>query len=218
MTRGMWGLVAAAVALAPEVAIAQAPPKEAIDITSEQIQQINKLPGTDRQIRVIDMGTYNLAIGIIHRGATGGAARGAAARGGAQGARAGGARGNAPAPERCGVSSGTPAGASGIAHDDTTETYYIVSGTGTLVTGGEIMNGARSGPDSEVTKILNGPSCSGQIVGNAVKRVVKTGDVIVIPAGVPHGWTEIADHVDYLSVRPDQKKVLPSGYVNPELK
>jgi quercetin dioxygenase-like cupin family protein len=80
------------------------------------------------------------------------------------------------------------------------------------------MNGTRSGPDSEVTTTLNGPSCSGQIVGNAVTRVVKTGDVIVIPAAVPHGWTNIADHVDYLSVRPDQTKVLPSGYVNPALK
>ncbi len=220
MKKGIFGLMAAALAFAPALAIAQAPPKAAIDITAEQIQEINKLPGTDRQIRVIDMGTYNLAIGIIHRGATGGA-RGAAARGGApaaRGAAAGAARGNAPAGARCGVSSGTPSGASGIAHDSTTETYYVVSGTGTLVTGGEILNGTRSAADSVVTTTLNGPSCSGQIVGNAVSRVVKTGDVIVIPAGVPHGWTNIADHVDYLSVRPDQTKVLPSGYVNPELK
>jgi quercetin dioxygenase-like cupin family protein len=225
----MLGVAAAVLAFAPAVAIAQAPPKEATYITSEQIQDINKLPGTDRQIRVIDMGSYNLAVGIIHRGPTGGA-RGAAAGGGRGGAAAGraagaagrggaqAARGNAPAPERCGVSSGTAAGASGIAHDATTEAYYIVSGSGTLVTGGEIMNGTRSAPDSTVTTTLNGPSCSGQIVGNAVKKMVKTGDVIIIPAGVPHGWTDIADHVDYLSVRPDLTKVLPSGYVNPDLK
>jgi mannose-6-phosphate isomerase-like protein (cupin superfamily) len=216
MTRGIVGGAALALALAPASLMAQGPPKAAIDITAEQIQEINKLPGTDRQIRVVDMGTYNLAVGIIHRGPTGGARAGGGGAGRA--GAAGRGRGNAPAPERCGVSSGTPAGASGIAHDDTTETYYIVSGSGTLVTGGEIMNGTRSGPDSTVTKILNGPSCSGQIVGNAVKRVVKTGDVIIIPAGVPHGWTSIADHVDYLSVRPDMHKVLPSGYVNPDLK
>ena len=35
-----------------------------------------------------------------------------------------------------------------------------------------------------------------------VKKVVKTGDIIIIPAGVPHGWTDITDHVDYLSFRP----------------
>ncbi len=212
MTRGIVGAAAAAIAIASAGLIAQAPPKAATYITSEQIQAIDKLPGVDRQIRVIDMGSYNLAVGIIHRGPTARpAARSGAARGNA-------GRANMPAAEPCGVKSGTPVGAGGIAHDDTTETYYIVSGTGTLVTGGEIMNGRRSAPDSEVTKILNGPSCSGQIVGDAVKRVVKTGDVIVIPAGVPHGWANIADHVDYLSVRPDLKKVLPSGYVNPALK
>ena len=45
-------------------------------------------------------------------------------------------------------------------HLHQTETYYIVSGSGTLVTGGEIMNGNASAPDGNVTQVLNGPSCS----------------------------------------------------------
>ena len=88
-------------------------------------------------------------------------------------------------------------------------------GTGTLVTGGRIANGRRSAPERAVTTTLNGPSYSGTIVGDFVRRTVKTGDVIIVPAGVPHGWTDIADHVDYLSVRPDLDKVLPAGYVHP---
>ena len=80
-----------------------------------------------------------------------------------------------------------------IAHDQQTEGYLIVSGGGTLVTGGKIVNGRKSAPESEVTKVLNGPSCSGTTVGaDIVKKVVKTGDIIIIPAGVPHGWTDIA--------------------------
>jgi hypothetical protein len=107
----------------------------------------------------------------------------------------------------------------GISHDHQTETYIIVSGGGTLVTGGRVVNGRKSGPDSDVTKVLNGPSCSGAIAGpDVVKHVVKTGDVIIIPAGVPHGWTDITDHVDYLSVRPDPDRVLPAGYINPLMK
>ena len=95
----------------------------------------------------------------------------------------------------------------------------MIAGSGTLVTGGQIMNGMRSGPDSEVTKILNGPSCSGQIVGNYVARKVTVGDISVIPAGVAHGWSDIpASGVTYLSVRPDPKKVLEHGYVNPAIK
>jgi uncharacterized RmlC-like cupin family protein len=67
--------------------------------------------------------------------------------------------------------------------------------------------------------VLNGPRCSGIIAGNdVVKRVVKTGDIVIIPANVPHGWTNISDHVDYLRVRPDPDRVLPSGYVNPIIK
>jgi len=99
------------------------------------------------------------------------------------------------------------------------ETYVIISGGGTLVTGGHIVNGRRSAPDSEVTRVLNGPSCSGIIAGpDLVRKPVKTGDVIIIPAGVPHGWSDIPDHVDYLSVRPDPDRVLPKDYVNPVLR
>jgi quercetin dioxygenase-like cupin family protein len=87
-----------------------------------------------------------------------------------------------------------------------------------MVTGGHIINGRTSGPDSEVTTTLNGPSCSGLIGGNdVVKRQVKQGDIVIIPAGVPHGWSDIPDHVDYLSFRPSDH-ILTAGYVNPAIK
>lgn len=190
-------------------------------ITKEQVDAVNATQGTDRTLEVFDLGKTAMSIGIIHRGPTGGAARGAAA-GAARGAAGGGAgRANAAPQVPCGDKMATvPADATpgAIAHDQTTETYIIVSGGGTLVTGGKIVNGNRSAPDSEVTKVLNGPSCSGPTIGNVVKKVVKTGDIIVIPAGVPHGWTDITDHVDYLSVRPDPDKVLEHGYIHPAMK
>lgn len=91
-----------------------------------------------------------------------------------------------------------------------------ISGGGTLVTGGEIMNGRRGAPDSRGTLVLNGPSCSGNIVGDVQSKDVKGGDIIIIPAGVPHGWSNIPDHVDYLSVRPDPDRVI-ADYVHPEI-
>jgi mannose-6-phosphate isomerase-like protein (cupin superfamily) len=217
--------------LAPAVMLAQGmASKGATYITDEEVKQVNALPGVDRTIRVVDIGPENFAVGIIHRGATGAAARGAAAGGGAArgagaaggaGAAAGAGRGAAAAAEPCGeqstapVTGGTPGA---IAHDQQTEGYLIVSGTGTLVTGGKIVNGRKSPPESEVTKVLNGPSCSGTTVGaDVVKKVVKTGDIIIIPAGVPHGWSDIPEHVDYLSFRPSAR-VLEAGYVNPALK
>ena len=79
------------------------------------------------------------------------------------------------------------------------------------------MNGRTFGPESAVTPTLNGPSCSGAIVGDVQIRDVVVGDIIIIPAGVPHGWLSVPRHVDYLSVRPDPDRVLPSDYVNPAI-
>jgi mannose-6-phosphate isomerase-like protein (cupin superfamily) len=200
-----------------------AQPKAAIDITKAQIDEVlkqgalRKPPSVDNTLRVIDMGGYALSVAVVHRGPTGQPAGGAG-----RGAGAGRAQQAAANVEHCGLAS-APAGAQQgppgmIEHDDTVETYIVISGSGTLVTGGEILNGTRSGPDSEVTKILNGPSCSGRVVGDFVSRKLNVGDISVIPAGVPHGWTGITEEVTYLSVRPDPKKVLEHGYVNPFLK
>ncbi len=200
--------------LAPAVILAQSgmKPTAATYITDEEVKTVNALPGVDRQIKVVDIGNENYAVGIVHRGATG-AARGAAP------ASAG--RATPPPAEPCGTPSTEPAPAGtagGISHDQQTEGYMIVSGGGTMITGGHIVNGRKSGPTNEVTTTLNGPSCSGMIAGaDAVRKVVKTGDIVIIPAGVPHGWAEITDHVDYLSFRPSAR-VLEAGYVNPALK
>jgi hypothetical protein len=106
-----------------------------------------------------------------------------------------------------------PAGglAGGITHDSQTEGYYIVSGSGTMYTDGYIVNG-RHNPSPD----LNGPTCGGMAY-NAVKKVVKPGDIIIIPAGVVHGWLDIPEHVDYLSFRPSPG-ILTAGWVNPALK
>ena len=171
-------------------------------ITEEQWQMVNELPGVDRQIVSRDIGKLNLSVGIIHRGAV---------------ERATG-RDNQNVENPCGTQTNSrPSGARGIMHIHQTESYYIASGSGTLVTGGEIYNGSLSAPDSNVTTTLNGPSCSGLIVGDWVAKHVKEGDIIIIPAGTPHGWLEVPVHVDYLSVRPDPDRVLPDDYINPAL-
>ena len=243
-------VLALAVAAAGVRAAAQSKVTGATYITKEEVDTVNKQTGTDRTIRVLDIGHENFAVGIIHRGATGGAraggagaagagAAGGAARGagagaagaagGGRGAAAGAAAGGAgragggaaaAAAEPCGERSDTPAPAgtpTGLYHESQTEGYYIISGAGTMVTGGKVLNGRKSAPNAEVTTTLNGPSCSGAIVGpDVVLREVKVGDIIIIPAGVPHGWTTIPDHVDYLSFRPSQR-VLTAGYVHPSI-
>jgi len=212
-------LLALVLTLAPVATFAQSP-KAATYITDEEIKKVNSLPGVDRQLVSVDIGKLNEAVGIVHRGPTGAAARGGAAAAGARGGEAAGGGRGAAQPESCGaqVAPAPTDGVNGILHDHQTETYVIVSGGGTLVTGGRIVNGRKSAPDSDVTRILNGPSCNGVITGvDVVRKQVKTGDVIIIPAGVPHGWSDIPDHVDYLSVRPDPDRVLPKDYVHPAI-
>jgi len=207
-------ILGAVIVMLPAAALAQNP-KGATYITAEDVALVNKSPGVDRQIVNVDIGKSNLAVGVIHRGRSGAPPAGATGATGATGTT------SAPPPVPCGEKSATPplGAASGIAHDGQTETYIIISGSGTLVTGGRIVNGRRSAPDSQVTRVLNGPSCSGAITGDdVVRRVVKVGDIIIIPAGVPHGWTDIGDHVDYLSVRPDPDRVIPQLYTHPLLK
>ena len=141
-------------------------------------------------------------------------------KGGGTTANAGGgsaAPAAASASQSCGEQRPGATGPTGIFHDDTAESYVVISGSGTLITGGSIVNGKRSGPNDEVTTVLNGPSCGGTMVGYT-SREIKTGDVIIIPEHVPHGFSAIPDHITYLSIRPDLKKVLQHGYVNSALK
>ena len=98
-------------------------------------------------------------------------------------------------------------------HDQTAETYIMLSGSAILTTGGTILNKRlRLGYN-----IVNGPGGDGVAGKDAYSRRVKAGDVVIIPAGVAHGWSQITEELVYLSVRPDPDRVLPGGYVSPLL-
>jgi mannose-6-phosphate isomerase-like protein (cupin superfamily) len=195
----------------PVVALAQAP-KVGVYISDEDVKAVLKhsietnrtIP--DNTLRVVDMEKYQLGVAVIHRGAMAGSG----------GNGGGGATAANPAPA-CGEQRPGATGPTGIFHDDTAESYIVISGSATLIMGGAVVNGRRSAPDAEVTTILNGPSCSGTMVGYTSQEI-KTGDIIIIPERVPHGFSAIPDHVTYLSIRPDLNKVLQNGYVNPTLR
>ena len=213
-------LLAVVVVLTPAIVFTQGAktkPTTATYITKEEVDKVNKEgQGTDRNIRTVDIGHENFSVGIIHRGKTVDGVQVAAAGGAANAAAGGRAAGAAPAPAPtpCGrqMATAPPGGmAGGITHDSQTEGYYIVSGAGTMFTDGYIVNG-RHNPSPD----LNGPTCGGMAY-EAVKKQVKAGDIIIIPAGVVHGWLDIPEHVDYLSFRPSPG-ILTAGYVHPVLR
>jgi len=99
--------------------------------------------------------------------------------------------------------------ATGVAveHDQMTEVYHIIDGSGTLVTGGTIVNPERRGPGHPSIK-LNGPSVNGAALANGQSRRVGPGDVVIIPAGVGHWFSAIDGSIRYLVVRVDANKIL----------
>ena len=106
-----------------------------------------------------------------------------------------------------------PAGANSIEHSQITEIYHIIRGTATLVTGGTMENPRESAPDSQVVKVLNGPSTGGGKVANGVSRTMTVGDVVIIPPNTPHWFSSIdTEDIVYLVVRVNPHKVLPAGY------
>ena len=105
----------------------------------------------------------------------------------------------------------------GSEHSQITEIYHVISGTGTMLTGGSIENSKERDADVEAVKTLTGPSTEGSRILNGTSRTIGPGDVIIIPPNTPHTFTEITSpEIVYLVVRLDPHKVLPAGYVNKE--
>jgi len=103
---------------------------------------------------------------------------------------------------------------SGIEHSQITEIYHVISGTGTLVTGGTLNDPKEVPANDEVVTLLNGPSTGGTGIQNGASRKIGPGDVVVIPPNTPHWFSEIpSDKIVYLVVRVDPHKILPAGYV-----
>ena len=103
-----------------------------------------------------------------------------------------------------------------IVHYDITEVYYVLSGSGVLVTGGDQTDPVELPPDSHAVTVLIGPSGL-RTVTSGQEQTIIAGDIVIIPAGVTHGFRHIQDQITYLAVRVDHAQVLPAGYAHPSL-
>ena len=90
---------------------------------------------------------------------------------------------------------------SALIHNDVTETYYILSGSGTLVTGGSLG----TPKPTDLTRVNAGMSQTGTRIGGE-SRKVKPGDIIIISAGLPHSFSELDGPISYLVYRFEPKK------------
>lgn len=103
----------------------------------------------------------------------------------------------------------TPAAGSVAEHDLVTEVYYVLSGSGTTLTGPDLVDARRRPPDNRAVMYLNGPGHNAAAIRNGTSHALEQGDVLVIPAGTGHQFTHIDDQITYLMVRVDPDKVVP---------
>ena len=80
--------------------------------------------------------------------------------------------------------------AGAIAHEDATELHHIIEGSGTLVTGGTLVRPAGGGAAT---------------IEGGVSRHVTKGDVVLVPAGLPHWYKDLDAPITYLEVRWEEK-------------
>jgi len=83
----------------------------------------------------------------------------------------------------------------------TSEVYYMLEGSGTLVTGGYIRD-YKAGADGKVS-----PTRGTRIEGGVTRRVT-VGDIIVIPGRTPHWWSSLESDIRYMIIRPDPENRL----------
>ncbi len=74
------------------------------------------------------------------------------------------------------------------AHSEEAEVWFVVDGSGTITTGGKLVETRKDG------KVV------GRVIEGGVSAKVTKGDFVVIPEGVPHYITEANPHVIFIAI------------------
>jgi mannose-6-phosphate isomerase-like protein (cupin superfamily) len=78
-----------------------------------------------------------------------------------------------------------------LQHGRITEVWVVREGSGTVATGGTLIDPVPGASPGEF---------SGRAIRGGVERVIKAGDLVFIPPGVPHGIKE-STSITYLNIR-----------------
>lgn len=95
-----------------------------------------------------------------------------------------------------------------IRHHKQSEVYRVMAGSGTLVTSKSMTEKNELPAAGFVVTNLTGPSDTGVIVEIEDSRVIGAGDIVIIPAGLAHGFSEITEVITYMVVRIDPERLV----------
>ena len=76
-------------------------------------------------------------------------------------------------------------------HTKETDIFYVVEGDATFVTGGRVIGGKETQPNQ----------IRGEAIDGGETFHLKKGDVVTVPAGVPHWFKAIGQPVSYFTVK-----------------
>ena len=154
-------------------------PAGEIDAT---IKQLSAIYTDDEPVRVSDAGPYNVGVFVVGR------------------------------PKKVAQASAAPDGTvrvtEGLELDHVTAVVRILAGAGTMVTGGTLVDGHRIANDDPDLPVI-GPGSRGKLVRGGEGRRVAAGDMVIVPAGVVHGFSAVEQPLTYMVIRIDGAKVLP---------
>ena len=178
--------ITAVIALALSGVLAAAEPPSAAVVTTADISaavgQLSPRFTDDEPLRVLEAGPNRLGAFVVGR------------------------------PKKTGPARVGPDGAvavtEGLQLDEVSAVLQMLSGTGEFVVGGRLVHPARMAPDDPDASVL-GPGSRGKAIIGGSRRRIGPSDILIIPAGVAHGFAAIETPVTYLVLRVDSGRSLP---------
>lgn len=92
-------------------------------------------------------------------------------------------------PYNVGVEQRQPRAQGAASHSDRAELFYVIDGSGTMLTGGTITDGKPNGTNTQGTTISGGTRID-----------FAKGDFIMVPSGVPHQFVDLTSAVQVMSM------------------
>jgi mannose-6-phosphate isomerase-like protein (cupin superfamily) len=96
----------------------------------------------------------------------------------------------------------------GIQHHKQSEVYRVMAGAGVLVTARRMSAIEHLDDNGHIVQNLTGPSSIGVIDEAEDSQAIAEGDVVIIPAGVAHGFSEISAPITYMVIRVDPERLV----------
>lgn len=178
--------LAATIAIATNLASHCSAAPAAAYITPDDViavtTQLSPTYTDDEPVRVIDAGAYHVGVFVVGR--------------------------PKPRAARPPSSDGAIEVTEGLLLPNVTTIVTILKGSGTFVTGGALVDPTPLAADDPDLAVI-GPGFRSKKIRDGGIRQVKAGDLIIIPAGSPHGFSAIDAPLVYEVIRIDAAKTLP---------